>query len=68
MLILEKFEGDIAVIENGDEMLEVNRELISDDVKEGDVLLKRDDKYFSDKEATINRREQIKNLQNSLWG
>lgn len=68
MLILERFEGDIAVIEDGNDHIEVKKELISADVKEGDVLIMIDDKYFADKEQTIKRREKIKNLQNSLWG
>lgn len=67
MLILEKFEGDTAIIENGDGRLEVERKLVSADAREGDVLKLENGRYFPDKEETVKRREKIIKLQNSLW-
>lgn len=67
MLILERFEGDTAVIENGEDRLEVERRLVSAGAKEGDVLKLENGKYFPDKEETIKRREKIIKLQDSLW-
>lgn len=68
MLILDRFEGDTAVIENGDERIETARENVSADVREGDVLVEKDGKYFPDKEGTERRRKKLTELQNSLWG
>ena len=67
MLILDRFEENFAVIENGDEMISVSRELVSVDAREGDVLTEMDGRYFPDKEETQKRRERITRLQNSLW-
>ncbi len=67
MLILDRFEENFAVIENGDEMISVSRELVSADAREGDVLTEMDGRYFPDKEETQKRRERITRLQNSLW-
>lgn len=67
MLILERFEGDTAIIENGDDRLEVEKKLVSSDAKEGDVLKLENGRYFPDKEETNKRREKITKLQNSLW-
>lgn len=67
MLILERFEGDKAIIENDGETLEVSRERVSADVKEGDVLCEKDGIYISDSSATEKRRAEIAKKQNRLW-
>ncbi len=67
MLILERFEGNIAIIEDDDIHFEVEKEKLSDDVKEGDVLILCDDIYCTDIIETQKRRNKIKNLQKSLW-
>lgn len=67
MLILERFEGDYAVIENNDDSLEVKRENIAPEAAVGDILVERDGMYFPDKEETEKRRKKITELQNSLW-
>lgn len=67
MLIFERFEGGIAVLENGGEHLEVSREKVSADVIEGDVLCEKDGLYIPDKSATEKRREEITKKQNRLW-
>lgn len=68
MLILDRFEESIAVIENGDERIETSRENISADAAEGDVLVEKDGRYFPDKAKTEKRRKKITELQNGLWG
>ena len=66
MLIIERFEGETAVIEN-DEHIEINRKLLPQDASEGDVIVKCGDGYSVDREQTAKRRERILKLQNSLW-
>lgn len=68
MLIFERFEEDVAVIENGGERIETARENVSSDVREGDVLVKKDGRYFPDKTETEKRRKKLTELQNGLWG
>lgn len=68
MLILDRFEGDIAVIENDGEMIEAERENIASDAVEGDILVETEGIYYPDKEETQKRREKLTRLQNELWG
>lgn len=67
MLIIERFEGNIAVIENNDSRLEIRRDLLPDNAREGDVLVKDGKFYKIDTERTKKRREKILKLQNGLW-
>ncbi|MGN1481025.1 DUF3006 domain-containing protein [Porcipelethomonas sp.] len=67
MLIIERFEGNIAVIEDDDNHLEIDRNSLPDNAREGDVLVKSGDAYKIDPEQTKKRREKILKLQNSLW-
>lgn len=67
MLIIERFEGETAVIENDDEHIEISRKLLPQDAGEGDVIVKCGDGYSVDREQTAKRRERILKLQNSLW-
>ncbi|MNP12320.1 hypothetical protein D3C76_1045490 [compost metagenome] len=36
-------------------------------VKEGKVILKREDGYYVDEEATIKRKDEIKKLMEGMW-
>ncbi|MBQ8434394.1 MAG: DUF3006 domain-containing protein [Oscillospiraceae bacterium] len=68
MFILDRFEGNTAVIENGDEFIKTDRKNISDNAVEGDVLTESNGFYTADKDSTKKRKEEILKLQNSLWG
>lgn len=68
MLILERIEGSIAVIERDGECFEVSAESISANAVEGDVLTLQNGVYIPDSSATKKRREEITKKQNSLWG
>jgi len=67
MIILERFEGDYAVIEIDGEMIDVEKHLLDKGVKEGDVLIAIDGKYYKDAQATEKRRQDIKNKFNHMW-
>lgn len=67
MLIIERFEESIAVIEDGDKHFEVSRDKLPKNACEGDVLKKDGGIYEIDKEKTQIRRKEILRLQNSLW-
>lgn len=65
MYVLDRFEGEIAVIEESREenitLLEISRTLLPSDAEEGDILILDNGQWMIDKEATIQRRSQIEN-------
>lgn len=68
MLIIEKIEGDIIVIEDGEKHFNITSGMIKDSYKEGDILiLNEDGKYIRDDAASQKRRSDIIKLQDSLW-
>jgi hypothetical protein len=68
MLIIDRFEGDFAVAENGEARLDIPRSLLPVTAKEGDVLIKEGENYRIDAGLTAERRqrisEKIKKLKN----
>ncbi len=68
MLILERFEENIAVIENGEEHIKTDRIRLPENAKEGDILIEINGRYEIDSIQTQKRREEILKLQDSLWG
>ena len=66
MLILDRFEGDFALIEVTDEndnitSIEIPKDRIASDAKEGDILILNNDIYVTDTDATLLRRKRIIN-------
>lgn len=67
-VIIDRFEGDFAVCEKPDRtMLNVNRNLLPSNVKEGDALIIEGDSIKIDSAETSKRKKKIKNLMNDLW-
>ncbi len=67
MLIVDRIEDGIAVIEQDSGRVEVPVEMLAEDVREGDIVTLRDGLYTADKAATKKRRREITELQDSLW-
>lgn len=67
MLIIDRIDGNTAVIEDGDNRFEVSRSELAPDVKEGDAVLLENGVYRKDTDATEKRRQEIIKLQDSLW-
>ena len=64
MLILDRLEGDTALIEYTDDngnivIIKADMNAISPEVKEGDVLVYNDEIYSTDYKATDIRREKL---------
>lgn len=64
LLILDRFEGDTALIEYTDDnenvvIIKADISSISPEVKEGDVLVCNDEIYSTDYEATEIRRDKL---------
>ena len=60
MLILDRFDKNIAYISTENGMLAADRNLISPEVCEGDVLRVCGEQYIKDEEATLARRARIR--------
>lgn len=67
MMIIDRIEGNTVVIEEGDRHFDADISLFDGDIREGDVIIEKDGRYFSDSNATQKRREDIIKLQDSLW-
>ena len=67
MIILDRFEGDFAVIYEDDALKNIPKELVDINAKEGTVLIKNENKYYLDEKNTAVRRKKIAELQESLF-
>ncbi|MNI88848.1 hypothetical protein D3C73_1461850 [compost metagenome] len=66
--IVDRIEGRCAVCETEKkEMVDIELTSIFGIVKEGKVILKREDGYYVDEEATIKRKDEIKKLMEGMW-
>lgn len=59
MWILDRIEGEIAVIETDTGRLELPRQQLPPEAREGDVLVQSADRIRTDSEETSRRRERI---------
>ena len=59
MLIIDRIEDGVAVIENGEERLEIPAEALPNGAVAGDVLTKTEDGYTVDRETTDLRRGRM---------
>lgn len=68
MLIIDRFEGDFAVIEDSekDKNINIRKEFIEDGAREGDVLALFETFYMIDRAATKKRREEILAFEKSI--
>ena len=62
MLIIDRFEGDFAVVETENGFINIPRKDIPSNANEGDVL-----KLSLDKNETEKRKERIDGMMNSLF-
>lgn len=61
MLILDRFEENLALIEGDEGIFSVERTFLADDVQEGDVLtLGENGQYLRDAQATRERRDSMR--------
>jgi hypothetical protein len=60
MIIIDRFEENYAVLETDEGMIDVERELISQDSHEGDVLVYENGIYITDISATETRKAEMR--------
>jgi hypothetical protein len=67
-VIIDRFEGDLAVCEKADRsMINIPRSKLPSEAKEGDVLIIEGDQIRVDEAETLDRREKARNLLDELW-
>ncbi|MCL2766061.1 MAG: DUF3006 domain-containing protein [Peptococcaceae bacterium] len=62
MLIIDRFEGEYAVIETDKGTVNIPKSDMPTECREGDIIL-----IQIDKNGTINRKKRIKGLMNNLF-
>lgn len=67
MLIVDRIEDGIAVIEQDSGRIEVPAGMLAEDVREGDIVTFENGLYSADKAAAEKRRQEIVRLQDDLW-
>ncbi|PFF21289.1 pyruvate kinase [Bacillus anthracis] len=65
--IIDRFEGELAVIEVNNVTMDVPKSKLPPTAKEGDVLIIEGDTYTIDKDETDKRRLEIQDLMNKLF-
>jgi hypothetical protein len=65
---IDRFEGEFAVCEKADRtMINVRKDKIPTNAKEGDVLTIEGESIRIDSGTTTKRKKKIDNLMNDLW-
>ena len=65
---IDRFEGNFAVCEQADRtMINIPKDKIPADAKEGDILVIEGDSIKIDTEGTAKRKKVIDDLMNDLW-
>lgn len=67
MILLERYAGNLAVLEIDGKLCEVPRAALVGEITEGTVLREENGRYLADPEATKTRRERLAGLQDSLF-
>ena len=64
MFIIDRFEEGFAVVENieGENMIQIEKKMIDEAAREGDVIFLSDGEYKVDIEATERRRREVLEL------
>ncbi|UZJ78634.1 DUF3006 domain-containing protein [Fictibacillus sp. KU28468] len=65
--IIDRFEGEYAVIEIGNETKDILKSSLPKQAKVGDVIYFKDDKIVVDKEETEKLRKEIEDLMDEVW-
>jgi hypothetical protein len=68
VLIIDRFEGDFALCEKQDRStFLIRRTELPTEAREGDVIIRSDERYVVDRKATELRKTQVENAVRDLW-
>jgi hypothetical protein len=65
--VIDRFEGEYAVLDIEGRIENIKSSEIPGKAREGDVLVKKGDKWIIDREATKNLKKEIDDLADELW-
>ena len=65
--IVDRFEGNIVVIEIDGNTQDISKDIVNSDVKVSDVVELVNGKWVTKKEETDKRKKEIKSLMDSVW-
>lgn len=65
--VIDRFEGEIAVVEHGENMLDIPIKMLPKGAKSGDVLIKDGERYVIDTALTDKLKKEIEKLQDELF-
>lgn len=66
--IVDRFEGEYAILLDGEDVLEVRKTDLAEGIAEGDaVFLRKDGIWQKDAAETKNKQERIAKKMNALW-
>ncbi|MEK3800377.1 DUF3006 domain-containing protein [Peribacillus sp. FSL H8-0477] len=65
--IVDRFEGEYAVIEVDGKTRDVKRKLIADSVRVSDVVILNNGIWERDSDETDKRKKEVKKLMDSVW-
>lgn len=60
MTVIDRFEGEYAILVSENGRISILREQLPPEVAEGDVLICKNDSYLINKEATSRKRRQTR--------
>lgn len=66
-VVIDRFEGELAVMELEDGYKNIPRKMLPPEAREGDVLVFRDERWIIDPEVSYERKEKIEKLAAELW-
>ena len=67
MLIIDRFEGEYAILEDNNYHYEIKNSELPSNCKEGDIIVTKGGMYIVDVEQTKLRQQAILKLQRTLW-
>lgn len=66
--IVDRIEGNKVILESFyNNMITVDKKYIVDKIKDGDVLIKKENLFYYDNDATIKRKKVIGNITKDMW-
>lgn len=68
MIIIDRFEGESAILETDEDMITISRAELPQEASEGDILLQTENGWQVDAQATQQRRELFAARRRRLLG
>ncbi len=65
--VIDRFEGKYAILDIEGKTENIKKDEIPQEAREGDVLIKKDEKWIIDWESTDKLKQEIDQLADELW-